>query len=309
MRDLQSKRVLITGGGNGLGREIAREFSRLGALVIVTDRDLRAARQTASMIRREGGEARAYPMDVAQPESVAQVRMQIHSDIGPIDILVDNAGIVHGGAFVKVPLQRHLQTSRVNSDGPMIVTHTFLPDLITRPEAHLVNIVSASAFIALPYGASYAASKWSILGFTESIREELREEGYDHVKVTAMCPSYITTGLFHGVSAPWLIPFLTPSEVAQATINAVRHNRAQVLMPWLVKLVPFGRATQPRFLFRRLCEWLGVYRGMQGWRGHADRMSPATTAGVDRTERDSFVPANRISEHLQAKSRSADWEG
>ena len=91
----------------------------------------------------------------------------MHRDGGPIDVLVNNAGLVFGGAFLDVPLERHLTTYRVNTLGLVAMTHAFLPDLMAGRDGHVVNVASASGFIGLPFGATYASSKWAVLGFSE----------------------------------------------------------------------------------------------------------------------------------------------
>src|SRR4051794_31919488 len=154
--DLAGKRVLITGAGHGLGRAMALEFARARSMVVVTDRDPERVAAVVTAIRALGQDAVGYPLDVAVPDQVIAVRKQVHAAGGPIDVLVNNAGIVAGGPFLDVPLDRHLGTVAVNLNGVLAVTHAFLPDLLDRPEGRVVNIVSASALVALPHAASYA---------------------------------------------------------------------------------------------------------------------------------------------------------
>jgi short-subunit dehydrogenase len=181
--------------------------------------------------------------------------------------LVNNAGVVFAGEFEKVPRERHEATVAVNLQGVLNVTHEFLPDLLARPEAHLVNIASAAATIALPLAASYAASKWGVLGFTESLREELRRRGGSHVGVSAICPSYISTGLFAGAKPPRLTRWLTPAQVAVAVADAVERRREFVMLPWTAALLHRSLGWLPRRCFRAVCRWFGVADSMTGWQG------------------------------------------
>src|SRR5262245_55567896 len=208
---LAGKRILVTGGGHGLGLALVREFARAGSDVVVTDRDV--SRVEAVLAELPQGAA-GYAMDVTAAEQVSEIRKRLHAERGPVDVLVNNACVVFGGGFLDVSLDRHLTTVSVNLSGLLTVTHAFLPDLIARPEARLVNIASASAVIALPLATSYAASKWAVLGFSDSLREELRRAGHRHVGVTAICPSYIATGLFDGARPARLTSMLTPEHVA-----------------------------------------------------------------------------------------------
>jgi short-subunit dehydrogenase len=262
MKTFEGKRVLITGGGHGLGKAITQRFAQAGANVIVSDIDPERAASTAKELNAIG-----YSLDVTRPEQIAAVRDQLNREHGPIDILVNNAGVVFGGPFLKVPLAKHRLTIEVNLAGVVNATHTFLPDLLARPEAHVVNVVSASAVVALPWAATYAATKWAALGFSDSLREELRLQGYPHVGITAICPGYVDTGLFKGAKPPWLSRVLRPVEVAEAVLRAVRRRRQFVLLPrslaWMYGL---GRLL-PRLAYQRLSAWLGVSTSMVGWQG------------------------------------------
>ena len=267
MHTLEGKRVLITGAASGIGRQLARRFAASGAQVIAADIDGEGAGRTAAELVAAGAQASACVMDVTNPAQVRAARERINADGGPIDVLVNNAGVVFGGPFLSVPIERHLATYRVNTEGLAIVTHVFLPDLIARPEAHLVTVASASSFVGLPFGASYGASKWAALGFSESLRLELRELGHVHVGLTAVCPSYVGTGMFDGVTTPRLTRMLTPERVADLTVRAVLAGRAWVLTPWLVKVTPFLRGVLPRQVFDAVARAFGVNTSMTSWHG------------------------------------------
>ena len=125
----------------------------------------------------------------------------------------------------------------MNLLGPVILTHAFLPDLIDRPDAHLVNIASLAGVRRRSPGAStYGSSKWGVIGFSESIELELAEQGNTHVHVTTVCPGVVSTGLFDGARPLRLTRILTPDDVAEAVVTGVLHNRSYVRTPWLVKV-------------------------------------------------------------------------
>lgn len=268
MINLKSRRVLITGAGHGLGLATARAFAKEGAFVIITDREPERVTEAVCELQIQALPCVGYVMDVTDAADVRYVRDQIHADHGLIHVLVNNAGIVTGGQFLDVPLEKHMVTYDVNTHGPVIVTHLFLQDLLDSDEGHVVNIASASAFVALPNAATYASSKWAVLGFTDSLREELELTGRGHVGVSAICPSYINTGMFEGAKAPLLTPILTPENLASKIVRCVYKNRAHLLTPGLVRLIPLGKAIWPRVIFRRLLQFLGVYQGMEDWKGH-----------------------------------------
>lgn len=267
MTRLAGKRVLVTGSARGIGFEIACEFARCGAALMLTDVDREALETARQRIDEMGAQVAAYPMDVTCSADILAVRDAIARDHGPIDVLVNNAGVVFGGAFLEVPFEKHELTFRINTLGVMAVTHAFLPQLIQSDEAHLVNVASASGMLGLPYGSTYAASKWSVIGFGESIRLELEHLNHGHVHVTTVCPSYISTGLFDGVKAPLLTPILKPAKFARSLRKAVERNRIFLRTPFMVKTVPILQGLFPR----RVVDWIqarfGVTASMRFWHG------------------------------------------
>lgn len=261
---IAGSRVLVTGSGQGLGFAIASAFHNAGAKVVITDVDAARVQQAVAKLTGSCG----CVLDVTNVENIAEVRARLNAEHGPIDILVNNAGVVFGGPFLTVPLAKHHATVNVNLSGLLAITHIFLPDLLARPAAHLVNIASASAVIALPNASTYAATKWAVLGFTESLQEELRLLNQRHVGVTAICPSYITTGLFEGAKPVGFTRWLSPEEVARAVVRAVETNREFVILPRSLRLLYGLAAGWPRSWYKRICRRLGVSRSMIDWRGH-----------------------------------------
>ena len=271
MKNLTNKRVLITGAGHGLGLETATQFAQQGAEVIITDVDIQRVENAVFELQRKGLNAFGYVMDVTDPTDVQRVRDRIHSEHGTLDVLLNNAGVVSGGEFLDVPLEKHICTYEVNTLGPVIVTHAFLNDLLNKDEANLIFIASASAMIPLPNGATYASSKWGVLGFSESLREELIQSQNAHVTVSVICPSYIATGMFEGVKPPLLVGLLTPQWLARKIVNCVKKCKEQVMAPALVGLIPLAKATWPRKAFRVLLSWLGVFASMDAWKGNGKK--------------------------------------
>jgi short-subunit dehydrogenase len=249
-----------------LGFAIAETFARAGAKVVVTDRDAESVKTAVAKLPGACG----YALDVTNAEQIAEVRSRLAAEHGPLDVLVNNAGVVFGGSFLGVPIAKHLATVNVNLSGLLAVTHAFLPDLLARPAAHLVNIASASAVIALPNATTYAATKWAVLGFTESLQEELRLLKHRHVCVTAICPGFIATGLFTGANPGILAGWLTPTQVAATVVRAVEKRREFVMMPRTLRVIYGLTAGWPRSWYKRLCRAFGVSRSMTGWQGHGE---------------------------------------
>jgi all-trans-retinol dehydrogenase (NAD+) len=259
VRTLAGKRVLVTGGASGIGKAIAERFAAAGAELVLVDLNEAALRETAAAFERAGARAR-----------ITGLKEQVARDGGPIDVLVNNAGLVFGGGFLDVPLEKHLTTYRVNTLGLVAMTHAFLPDLIAGTDGHVVNVASASGYIGLPFGATYASSKWAVIGFSESLALELELQGHGHVHVTSICPSYVTTGLFDGAKAPRTTRLLTAERVAELTVRAVLANKPVVRTPWLVAATPVMKALLPFRAFYRAAALLGVNTSMMQWRGRKE---------------------------------------
>ncbi|MFZ1866449.1 MAG: SDR family oxidoreductase [Polyangiales bacterium] len=286
MNSLQGKRVLITGGAQGIGFEMAKKFAEHGSEIVIADIDDEKLAEAKTKLEELGGAVWCFRVDVTNPASIASLKAQIAAEAGPIDVLVNNAGVVFGGPFTETPLDDHFKTYEVNVLGLVAMTHAFLPDLIQRPEAHLVHIASASGLIGLPYGSTYASSKWAVIGFGESIRAELKLMGHEHVHTTIVCPSYIGTGMFEGAEAPKATHMLEPEGIATKIVHAVERNKVHVLEPFMVKLTPLLRDLLPTALYDRLSHLFGADTSMAHWKGHGDEDEQAEERGLDtKTER------------------------
>lgn len=267
MKTLQGKRTLVTGAASGIGKALAEQFAERGAELLLVDLNDEALAITAKNFASRGIRAATYTLDVTDTAGIGALRDRIHRDGGPIDVLVNNAGLVFGGGFLDVPLEKHLTTYRVNTFGLVAMTHAFLPDLIARPDGHLVNVASASGFIGLPFGSTYASSKWAVIGFSESLQLELELQGHRHVHVTTVCPSYVSTGLFEGAKAPLSTSLLTAEVLARKVTAAVLADRFFVKTPWLVQATPMMKGLLPFGLFYKMAARLGVNTSMMEWRG------------------------------------------
>lgn len=268
MKQFHNKTVLVTGAAGGIGRLMALGFAKRGSNIIAVDLNLDGAKKIAGEVEALGRKAWAYALDVSDVEAVHQLRKQIKAEVGPIDALVNNAGVVFGGAFEAVPLEKHLLTYHVNTTGLVAVTHAFFEDLLQSEDGHLINIASASGFIGLPYGSTYASSKWAVVGFSESIRLELQERRIDNLHVTTVCPSYIATGMFNGVKAPKLLPFLQPDEIVAKIMEGVENDDIFVKEPFMVKGVELLRGVLPRKVWDTTAKVIGISTSMTNWSGH-----------------------------------------
>jgi len=265
MTALKGKTALVTGAARGIGRALTVALAGEGCRVAAADmneKDLRLLKKelNSNLIF-------VYELDVTKPASISACARKIKKEIGPIDIIVNNAGIVFGGPFHTTPLEKHIKTFAVNVDGLVAVTHQFLPDLIEKNSGHIVNMASASGLVSLPYGTTYAASKWAVIGFSDSLRMELKMNKFE-IPVTCVCPSYVNTGMFDGVKPPILTPLLTTEKLVEKIVSAIKTNKKSVMAPFIVNFIPFLKGLLPQAVWDSLAFLLRVNTSMMGWRGH-----------------------------------------
>lgn len=270
MKGIETKKVLITGGASGIGKLMALEWAKKGATVLVVDIQKEAAEETIALIKSQGGKGYAFTADLSELESMKKLKSDVLALGIDIDILVNNAGVVFGGEFERLSLEKHLMTYYVNIKAPVSMTHLFFDSLRKAKCAHIVNIASASGFIGLPYGTSYASSKWAMIGFSESLRLELFERGIKNIHVTTVCPSYISTGMFSGVKAPLMLPWLSPEAIVKKIIEGTEKKKPFVKEPFVVKWVDFLKGILPLSVFNYVNKLLGVSTSMTHWKGRAE---------------------------------------
>jgi len=262
--------LLVTGAASGIGRLLVeRGLDRGAARAVLWDVNEEALVAVVDELREAGRTCFPYVVDVADPQAIHAAAERVLADVGPVDVIVNNAGIVVGKPFGEHDTGDIERTIRINVLGPMHVTAAFLPSMRERRRGHIVNIASAAGLLPNPSMSVYASSKWAVLGWSESLRLEL--EGEDRgVHVTTVTPSYINTGMFDGVRAPRLTPIIEPETIVAAILDAVEANRILLRAPFMVKLLPLLRGVLPTRVFDLVAGRLfGVYSSMDTFVGRA----------------------------------------
>lgn len=273
MSKIKDTNVLVTGGANGIGKLMALRCLQEGcATMVLWDINQDNLAKTQKEFANRGfNNVHTYVVDVSDIDDIEATATKVLLDIGNVDILFNNAGIVAGKKYFWEYNSRDIEkTIDINVNGVMHVTRVFIKDMIKQNSGHIINISSASALISLPKGSVYAASKWAVLGWSESLRKEL-EQAKTKVHVTTICPSYIDTGMFKGVKAPMLFPLLQPDDIVEKIIKAVKTNEIILMQPDNVNLVPILKGIFPTRVFDVVAGWLGVYNSMDSFEGRNEK--------------------------------------
>lgn len=264
---LHGARVLITGAGSGIGRRMALFAAERGAELILWDLDGAAVDRVAAEIAAAGGTARADTVDVTDSARVAEAA----AAAGPVDVLVNNAGIVTGRRLLDATEAQIRRTFEVNALALYWTTRAVLPGMLERDRGTVVTIASAAGLVGVAKQTDYSASKWAAIGFTESLRAELRADR-SRVRTLVVAPYYIDTGMFEGVTTRWplVLPILQERDVARRVLDAIESGRQQLIMPWLARVMPATRIL-PVAAFDAVMDAFGINRTMDEFTGRSPR--------------------------------------
>lgn len=242
MRSVGGAIVLITGAARGMGRLYALRAVKEGAkAVVLWDSDGELLASTAEAL---GKTAHPYVLDLADASAISATAALVRSEVGDPDILINNAGIVRGKLFVEHDQEADITlTMAVNALAPMHVTREFLPAMLEKPgPCRIVNIASAAGLLSNPRMSVYSASKWAVVGWSDSLRLELRRT---RVMVSTICPSYITTGMFEGARGPRLTPLMDPNAVVTRVWTAMKRGTPMLMLPTMVPVSKVIRGILP----------------------------------------------------------------
>src|SRR3954447_13857545 len=223
-RSLSGRVVAITGAARGIGRATAAALVREGATVAIGDLDGDLARRTAG----ELGAASAFALDVTHRASFESFLDAVEAQLGPVDVLVNNAGIMALGPFVAEDDATARRMVDINVHGVLHGMKAVLPRLLARGDGHLANVASAAGKGPYPGGATYCGTKHFGVGVSEAARLEVRGAG---VEVSVVMPVLVDTELASGVGSARGIPKITPEDVAAAIVDALKRPRFDVYIP------------------------------------------------------------------------------
>lgn len=217
----------ITGGARGIGRAMARAFVRQGMRVAIGDLDVEAARRTAEEL---GAGTIAVELNVTERASVDRFVDEVERQLGPVDVYVNNAGIMQLSRFLDEDDATAHRMMDINVHGVLYGMKVVLPRMVARNRGHVVNVASQAGKFGFAGGATYCATKFAVVGVTESVRQELRLMGAD-VALSVVMPAIVNTELGGGLNQPRGQKEIQPEDVADATVEALQTERFDVWVP------------------------------------------------------------------------------
>ena len=267
MTEFRGAHVLITGAASGLGRLMALDAVRRKARVTLLDRDAKGLGTVCEEIHALQGDSEGFVVDLSSREAIQATCAEVQQSRGPVDILINNAGIVSGKPLLECTDEAIERTFQVNALALFWTVRAFLPAMMAAGKGHIVTVASAAGLAGTSRLVDYSASKFAAVGFDESLRMELRRLG-SPVRTTVVCPFFIDTGMFEGVKTrfAWLLPILKPDYVVSRIMNAIAGNRSRLIMPRFVMTVPVVRVFPP-VIFDAVLGFFGVNRSMDEFVG------------------------------------------
>lgn len=269
MFSVAGKTMLVTGGNRGMGKLFCEHGVAEGAKIIIWATNEQTMKETAEELAHRGGEVYTYKVDLSDRKAIEKAVVDVLKEHSTVDILINNAGVVVGNYFWEHTNDQIEKTMCINSEAMMYICRAFLPGMMEKRAGRIVNMASAAGLISNPKMSVYSASKWAVNGWSDSLRLELEQKGYNNVCVTTVTPSYVNTGMFDGARAPLMTPILEPEPFVQKVWEAMKKGKVAVRAPWTVYLVAAMKGILPIRLFDFIFGTIfGVYKSMDKFKGH-----------------------------------------
>ncbi len=244
------KTALVTGASRGIGRAIAHALALQGVRrVLLVARNLERLQQVASEVRQLGAEAVVLPVDLTDPIQVNVVIAQAWRQHGPVHLLVNCAGVAHQSPFLQVKLPHVQSEISTNLVGLYTVTRLVARRMAARQDGCIVNVSSLMGKVAAPTMATYSATKFAIVGFTQALRSELMPY---NVRVVSLLPSLTETDMVRDFKRFRGVQPTRPDEVANAMVQGLRRGQSEILVGWQSYAAVWAQRIAPWFLERMI---------------------------------------------------------
>ena len=221
---LKDKVAVVTGGSRGIGREISWVLAEKGAVVVICAKNVENLIEVSESIRKNGGICTYVVADISDEKRVDDLAFDVIKTYGRVDILINNAGIGIYKPFIDSTLNDWDNIMRTNLKGPFLCSKAFVPFMMERKNGYIINIASGAGKIGMKNLSVYCASKFGLIGLTESMQKELREFG---IKVYHVCPGFVRTTFFKDFPSDFHLPSFAkePSVVAKEIVQILSGQR------------------------------------------------------------------------------------
>jgi short-subunit dehydrogenase len=276
MKNLQGRTALVTGASGGIGTHLARRLAREGMNVAVSGRREDALAKVANELSALGVKAAAVAADLSELSNIDPLLDGVEAALGPVDVLVNNAGVESIGAFTSYTREELTSSIDINLTAPLLLTHRVTPGMLERGQGHVVFIASVAGKVGPAFSEPYAATKAGLIGLTQSLRAEYLDAP---VGFSVVCPGFVAgDGMYarmveDGHSSNRMLGETTTEKISEAVVRAIREDRAETIesgapirpMLALAQLAPgLVERVAPRFGVTEMFRRVAVSRGRGG---------------------------------------------
>ncbi|WP_322971207.1 SDR family NAD(P)-dependent oxidoreductase [Faecalibacter sp. LW9] len=265
--NFKDKVVLITGSASGIGKIMSRKVLEKGAKeVVMLDYNLEGIQQVKQEFAHFGKTIHTYQVDLSQQDQVLAVIEKVKADLPKIDVLINNAGVIVGKYYTDHTVNDINYTMDINTIAVMLLANAFMPDMVARNEGVICNIASMAGLTSTPKMAAYVASKWAVVGFSETLWLEMKQQ-QKNVIINCVMPFYINTGMFDGVKSR-VVPILDPEKVATKIISNIEKGKFRTPLPLPYWFIRTAQALMPNKIYDFVMgDIFGIYDSMEDFKG------------------------------------------
>lgn len=244
--DFKNKVILITGASSGIGKATAIEFAKLGANIVLVARTKEKLEKVADELKKFSVSTLICQCDISKKDQVKQMSKMVLEKFDTVDVLVNNAGFAIYGSVSDLTIDEIELQMETNYFGMIYCIKNFLPSMISKKSGHIVNVASVAASFGLPGIASYCASKFAMLGFSEGLKHELKDTG---IGITVVSPIMVRTSFFDHASFEKIPKYsptsLSSNTVAKTIVKAANSSRLEIMVPSVVRGAVWMKNTFP----------------------------------------------------------------
>lgn len=235
-KSMRGEIILITGSGHGMGREMSLQLAALGGVLVCVDINAGTNADTVDLIKENNGKAYAYQCDVTDRTSIEELARRVRREVGEVDVLVNNAGVMPCKPFLEHSERDIRATFEINVLSHLWLLQEFLPSMMKRNHGHIVALSSMAGLVGLRNLVPYCGTKFAVKGMMEALHEELREDkttDYSGIKFTTVYPYIVDTGLCKNpkIKFPSFMRIVSARDAAAAIVDAVRRDRTDASIP------------------------------------------------------------------------------